>query len=181
MFKHLFKWFFRRFDVEAYGNKVTEIFLLHLPAARSDIRGHVTSSLQLKMVPYVWIERTKSERKIKEENTTAILDSKQTDLLNLLLMHFALFYGKYQQIQIIISWNFTNITFILQTWNCSGNVASAWSWKTELTSWRPAASCGCWGRAGVCSARAKQKHQGDKNEKKTKIDSSQFWQHSLTC
>lgn len=57
-------------------------FFLHLHVAKRDVQGHVTLSLQVKMVRYVWTEEEIEHflQVIKKKNITASLDSEQTNL-----------------------------------------------------------------------------------------------------
>lgn len=68
--------FFKRIDSDVYRKRVMETLFAHLHFARRDVRGHVISSLHMKIQRHDWTkEETNNHR---EKYTTTRFGSKQT-------------------------------------------------------------------------------------------------------
>lgn len=75
------RWFFRRVNLRVFSKSVMETLCFAFVSSLSDSRGHVTSSLKVDLVRYIWTEKEMEYflQVIKEKNITfIILDSKQT-------------------------------------------------------------------------------------------------------
>lgn len=151
------RWFFIRIETEVYQTSVMETLFLHLRFAICGIRGHMISSLSMKIQHYDW---TKEEREYfwtsnrKENNSTTSLDSKQA-WMNTRKRNSDKHCWDFTRITSsdarftacafhIVEWKHLNIAFHLVK-NCHGNATGDtpvaqytfyWAmWTCQLTHW----------------------------------------------